>query len=90
MNTHLSAMTPVMENRENFARNLRELRNGRKLSQEELGFLVGVHRTTIGNLEIEKHAPNLITMQKIAGALGVTIEDLLKEPENSRQRSRRY
>ena len=70
-----------MENREIFARNLVRLRNMRKLSQEELGFRSGLHRSTIGNLESRKHSPTFKNMMKLAKALDVGVEELLAAPE---------
>jgi transcriptional regulator with XRE-family HTH domain len=66
-----------MENRDIFARNQFWLRNERKLSQEELGFRSGLHRSTIQNLENRKHSPTLKNLAKLAGALDVTIEELI-------------
>ncbi len=71
-----------MKGRENFARNLRRLRKARKLSQEELVFRVDMDRTSVSNLERQIHAPNLVNAVKIAAALGVDVEELLKDPEN--------
>ncbi|PSJ57600.1 helix-turn-helix transcriptional regulator [Pseudaminobacter soli (ex Li et al. 2025)] len=70
-----------MKSLENFARNLRRLRNERKLSQEELGFQVGMHRTSINNLESRRHSPSLKNMARIAEALGVKVDDLIQDPE---------
>lgn len=74
------AITLGMNVHENFARNVRRLRNARKLSQEELGFRVGLHRTSITLLECRRQSPTLRTMDKLATALGVTVYDLIKDP----------
>lgn len=66
-----------MENRDIFARNLFWLREARKLSQEELGFRAGLHRSTIQNFENRKHSPTLKNLAKLAAALDVTIEELI-------------
>ena len=66
-----------MKDRDIFARNLFWLREERKLSQEELGFRAGLHRSTIQNLENRKHSPTLKNMAKLATALDVTIEQLI-------------
>lgn len=70
-----------MKSLENFARNLRRLRSEQELSQEELGFRVGMHRTSINNLECRRHSPTLKNMAKIAEALGVKVDDLIKDPD---------
>ncbi|MFB8342445.1 helix-turn-helix domain-containing protein [Brucella cytisi] len=66
-----------MKDRDIFARNLFWLREERKLSQEELGFRAGLHRSTIQNLENRKHSPTLKNVAKLAAALEVTIEQLI-------------
>ncbi|RVI96740.1 helix-turn-helix transcriptional regulator, partial [Sinorhizobium medicae] len=48
-----------MKVRETVARNLRIARNGRQLSQEELGLRANVHRTYIGMLEREEYNPTI-------------------------------
>jgi transcriptional regulator with XRE-family HTH domain len=52
-----------------------------KLSQEELGFRSGLHRSTIGNLESRKHSPTFKNIVKLAKALDVGVEELLAAPE---------
>lgn len=81
MNTLQNAISSEMENREILARNLVRLRNMRKLSQEELGFRAGLHRSTIGNLESGRHSPTFKNIMKLAGALEVRVEELLAAPE---------
>lgn len=66
-----------MKDRDIFARNLFWFREERKLSQEELGFRAGLHRSTIQNLENRKHSPTLKNVAKLAAALEVTIEQLI-------------
>jgi len=56
---------------------LRELREDRRLSQEDLARLAGVAAKTIHNLESGRHGrPWRRTSSAVAKALGVTIEDL--------------
>jgi transcriptional regulator with XRE-family HTH domain len=47
------------------------------LSQEELAFRAEIHRTLITNYEHGKRTPMTETLAKIAGALGVPLDDLL-------------
>jgi len=79
MNTLQSAISVLMADRDTFARNLVKLRNKRGLNQEELAFLVGVHRTMITNYECRKHSPKFENLAKIAEVLGVTVDELLAE-----------
>lgn len=65
-----------MEPRDRFAVNLRKARQGRQISQEELGFRCELHRTEISLLERGGREPRLGTIVKLAGALGTTPEAL--------------
>ncbi|MCC6550305.1 MAG: helix-turn-helix transcriptional regulator [Ignavibacteriaceae bacterium] len=60
-----------------FGQKVREVRTSRGLSQEQLAELAGVHRTYIGMIERAEKNITLVTMQKIANALGVKIIDLI-------------
>jgi transcriptional regulator with XRE-family HTH domain len=48
---------------------LQELRKARKLSQEQLGFESGYHRTYISQLERGRKSPSLRTIFQLAAAL---------------------
>lgn len=60
-----------------FARNLRETRMAKGLSQESLAALCGLHRTYIGSVERGERNISIDNMAKIAQALECTIQDLL-------------
>ena len=66
--------------------NIREKRKNLKLSQEELARLADVSRQTIINLE-NNATKNItvLTLQKIAGALKCSVDDLLIISETSRK-----
>jgi len=64
-----------------FGRILREIRKGRGLSQEELGFESGYHRTYISLLERGLKNPSLKTIFQIAKALGVRPSELIQRFE---------
>jgi transcriptional regulator with XRE-family HTH domain len=65
-----------MEPRDRFATNLRKARQGKKISQEELGFRCELHRTEISLLERGGREPRLGTIVKLCGALETTPEEL--------------
>jgi len=65
-----------MEPRDRFAVNLRKARQGKKISQEELGFRCELHRTEISLLERGGREPRLGTIVKLCGALDVTPDEL--------------
>ncbi len=64
-----------------FARVLREVRKERGVSQEQLGFDSGYHRTYVGMLERGLMNPSLKTILSIAAALGVPAGDLVGRVE---------
>jgi transcriptional regulator with XRE-family HTH domain len=73
-----------------FGKVLREIRNEHSLSQEELGFESGYHRTYISLLERGKKSPSLNTVFQLAAALAVPPSEILRRTEaRVRQVSRR-
>jgi transcriptional regulator with XRE-family HTH domain len=67
---------PVLAER--FASNVRRLRASAEVSQEELAFRADVHRTQVSLIEAGERLPRLETLVKLAGALGVTTNDLVE------------
>jgi transcriptional regulator with XRE-family HTH domain len=64
-----------------FAKVLREVRKERGISQEELGFESGYHRTYIGMLERGLMNPTLRTILSVASALEVPAGELVQRVE---------
>lgn len=62
------------------ARNLASLRHSRGLTQEALAKASGLPRSTISNLESGGGNPSLAVLVKVAGKLGVPIDELLASP----------
>lgn len=59
---------------------LKEIREKRGLTQEQLHSLSGVHQSVISSIEQgHTQAPRLDTLRKLAGALGVSVEELVEE-----------
>jgi len=65
-----------------FGKRVRELRLAMGLSQEELAFKVGVHRTYLGGVERGERNPSLKNIAAIARALDVTLQELLTFESN--------
>ncbi len=61
-----------------FGNNVQHIRKERGLSQEKLAELADVHRTYIGMIERAEKNITLLNIEKIANALNVTIDTLLK------------
>ena len=60
-----------------FAKTLREIRLKKKLSQGDISRILQVHRSYISGLERGMRNPSLLTVRKIAKALGVNAKDLI-------------
>jgi transcriptional regulator with XRE-family HTH domain len=61
-----------------FGERVREIRKAKGLSQEELAHKANLHRTYIGMIERGEKNITLVNIEKIAQALEIEIEDLLK------------
>jgi len=61
-----------------FGKNISKLRKERELSQEELAFKSGLHRTHIGMIERAERNITLLNIEKLATGLGVPIDELFK------------
>ena len=61
-----------------FGKKLREVRLKKKLSQGDVARILGVHRSYISGLERGRRNPSLLTVHKVAKALGVSINELMK------------
>ena len=62
----------------NFGQRVREIRKDKGLSQEELAHKADLHRTYIGMIERAEKNITLINIEKIANALEVDINNLIK------------
>ena len=62
-----------------FAENLRKARQAKKLSQEDLAELSGLHRTYVGSVERAERNVSIDNMERLAAALGVALPELLRE-----------
>jgi transcriptional regulator with XRE-family HTH domain len=62
-----------------FGQRLREVRRGRKISQERLADLAGLHRTYISSVERGQRNVTIETVKKLAESLGVTMAELMPD-----------
>ena len=69
---------------ERFGERVRSLRQSKGLSQEELAFKAGVHRTYLGGIERGERNPSLRNIAAIAKALGVTLSELFSFGQRTR------
>lgn len=63
--------------------NVLRLRRERELSQEELSFRSGATRAYLSGLEAGRRNPTLLSLARLAAALEVEIEELVRKPVNS-------
>lgn len=61
-----------------FGKNLSRARKRAGLSQEEAGIRASLHRTEIGLLERGERVPRIDTAIKLAGAVGVSLGELIE------------
>ncbi len=61
-----------------FGQKVRKLRTGHGWSQDKFGEMVGIHGRHVGKYETGKAMPNADTIVKIAQALNVSIDFLLR------------
>jgi transcriptional regulator with XRE-family HTH domain len=75
---------PVRSSRHDaFGLAVRVRRVGRRLSQEELGAVAGMHRNYVGSVERGEQNPTLQTVFKLADGLHVTPSELLRLAEQN-------
>ena len=63
---------------EKFGNNMKRIRTKKKMSQGDIARALEVDRGYISNIENGKKNPTLATVAKIANALGVSPDELLK------------
>lgn len=74
-------MTRIETTMITFGRNVQNARQALNISQEELAFRAGLHRTYIGMVERAERSISLQNAKKIADALNVKLDTLLENGE---------
>lgn len=72
-----------------FGQVLQELRRARGLSQEQLGFESGCHRTYVSMLERGKKSPSLNMIFRVATALKIKPSEIIRRVETRADRESR-
>lgn len=70
--------TAYMSSGKKLGENLRKWRVKKHMSQGDLATALNVDRAYISNIENGRMNPTLATLEKIAGALGISTSELLK------------
>ena len=60
-----------------FSKNLKFLRESKKISKNKLGEMVGVNQSTIGRWESNEITPSIDNVEEVARALNVALPDIL-------------
>lgn len=63
--------------------NMKQLREARGLTQQQMAKVAGVPRATWANLESGGANPTLLVLRRVAGALSVSIEELISAPRST-------
>lgn len=61
---------------------IRSIREAKGISQEQLAFDAGLHRTYIGSVERGERNISLINLKKISDALHLSLDDLLSQTQH--------
>jgi transcriptional regulator with XRE-family HTH domain len=67
---------------------LRKAREAAGLTQEEVSFRAGVHRTYVSMLEREKKSPTLDVLFRLCDAIGLKASELIRRVEKARTAGR--
>lgn len=62
--------------------NIRAIRSEKGISQEELAFKINSARNFIGCIERAEKAPTIITLARIANALGIKLSKLVENVDS--------
>lgn len=62
--------------RKDLGRRIRKLRKKARISQEQLGFMAGLHRTYIGSIERGEQNVSVDNLHKLARALKIQVKEL--------------
>lgn len=71
-----------------FVNNIREWREARGFTQEELGEIIGSSKQYISGLERRKKPPSIRAIEKLCNILNVTPNDLLLSADDDSARNR--
>jgi transcriptional regulator with XRE-family HTH domain len=73
-------LDPAMQDlRVVFGRNVRKVRQQRRMTQEKLAFEAEIDLTYVGGIERGKRNPSLLVMARIAVALSIPLTKLIAE-----------
>lgn len=77
--TKIYGLNSVAELNKHVGEKIRQERNRKKITQEQLGEMAGLSQNFISQLESGRKTPSLFTLLKISRALSVSLNRLLSE-----------
>jgi transcriptional regulator with XRE-family HTH domain len=63
--------------------NIKAIRKQRGMTQAQLAIASNIHRVTIAKYEAGKVKPSLDSAERMAGALGVPVDELIRKEERT-------
>jgi transcriptional regulator with XRE-family HTH domain len=64
---------------EKFGKRVKEIRQAKGITQEELALKAQLHRTYVSSIELGKRNVSLLNIEKLARALDCTVSDFFNE-----------
>lgn len=68
-----------------FGNAVRNLRQKKGVSQEDLADIAGIHRTYVSSIELGKVQVSIAVAQKLADALGIPLSQIWRQIERKRR-----
>lgn len=81
INSHQTRPSAKMDIKQIVGQNLKRHRIAAGLSQEELAFECGIHRTYVSGVERGVRNPTVTLLARIAEPLGIEVAELLEKPD---------
>lgn len=67
---------------EKFGKRIKEIRQSKGITQEELALKAQLHRTYISSIELGRRNISLLNIEKLSKALGCEVADFFNEKDN--------
>jgi transcriptional regulator with XRE-family HTH domain len=71
---------PVSKSEQNLGKRLRQLRAERSISVRTLATRTGFSASFVSQVELNQASPSISSLERLAGALGLTLGDFFREP----------
>jgi transcriptional regulator with XRE-family HTH domain len=67
----------------NLAKTVKQLREDKGLTKEQLGNLTGINRIMIGRIEREEFIPSIVQLEALSSTLGFNLADMFVQKEKT-------